>query len=189
MRRRTMAMRHAARRASATAAASVVPTQPAGIETELARLFEARDGLEEMAAALERDDGAAQADRVSALARDVAAGGCGPDAVVQRMRALDDGDRRERERREAVQSALGRIRDRLAALKRSHPDDAAQWLERRIASLLRDESAQQRQTRATAARVKALQDELDALRGRDGSAARPAAPKRSGRHRSGSDKS
>jgi hypothetical protein len=153
------------------------------MEGELARLFEARDALEEMAAAIERNDDDAQAGRESALARDVAAGGCGPDAVAQRARAIDEAERRERERREAVLSALERIRGRLDALKRGHPDEAARWLERRIASLLRDESAQQRQTRATAARVKALQDELDALRGRDGGAAREAAPRRGGRHR------
>lgn len=185
-RRRQLLARRAARRASSPAAPPVLGAGT-GLEAELARLFEARDVLEDMAASLERSDAVAQADRVSVLAREVAAGGCGPDAVAQRMRAIDEGDRRERERREAVQFALDRIRGQLGARKRSHPEDAARWIERRIASLLLEETGQQRQTRATAARVKALQDELDALRGRGGSAGSEAAPKRIGR-RPGSDK-
>jgi predicted RNase H-like nuclease (RuvC/YqgF family) len=134
------------------------------LDTELKNLFEAREVSERMARTVEEERAKAEAELVQEVARDIVTTQATPDSVADRVKRWQTENQQKLDKIAALNLLHSKVKQRLEEIKRTHRAEAAQWLRRQIEALLREEGAQETKTRETEAKVKALREELRALR-------------------------
>ena len=136
------------------------------LDTELKNLFEARETTKRMAREVKAERESAEVQQVQEASREIATGPTSADAVADRVKRWQAEDQQKRDKINALTLLSKQLEDRLDDIKHAHRAEAAQWLQRQIAALEKEEDAADAKTRETTARVKALKQELNALESR-----------------------